>query len=926
MTQKINVFNYAQTFFVDPGTVLNAKEISITSVDLYFRAKPKEVNNASGIVSPGVTVFLTGIDENGVPSLYPLKSYAVARCEYNEIQPSNDAQSVTKFTFQYPVNVKTGKLYSFIIKFDANENFDLWTSVEGDPLISNETINAGPAGQYIGNFYEYGYINTVYENSGSTVIDINQNGSNPSDYSTFKPINDTDLKFTIYAAKYNYDTYANTTSNTTTGQTVTNVVGKRSLVLAKKNYEFVVFDRMVSSNVDSLRGGEKLYQNNVIRAETVVVSNGSTTVTGSNVNFTSIFDANNTNDQYVLLISGSTKNLRRILNVQSNTVISLEEPVTFSNSAAQFSKVVVGELDVANQTRAYKKIEDIVLLDKSNANSSLRFVSNVIEDITINDGGSGYSNTDYIVVNIGGANGSAPASNAVANVVTNGSGVITSTSLNNMGYGFVETPGFMVSNSSGGSSAGSGANLTFTTGCTLHAEHSNTVLANCQIINLPLNTVQVFGLDVENPSGTDFFLRAHHIYYSFGDGVVDVAVNDGGSGYSNLTNVSFSNSGGTGAEAYVRTDASGKIVDIVMSNTGTNYTSAPTISVSGGSGANLVPIIGVSRENAEQYSNSFVENLNLLKRYNIEYANTPLILSRSNEVVQSNATITLDTGATVNTNISSLVEMVITSNNVFTTADIDSGELDIVFSKYAINNDYTDEHLGTGRALAKHISTKINFAENYRAEDIRVYFDAYRPVGTDVKVYAKIHNSSDPESFDDKNWTLLEYKSNTDQFYSTVGNFGDRREYQAGFSLYPNSQYTCNGTVTTVLSNTTVTGSNTLFDSEVSANDLVKIWSPLFPNNYIISVVDSVASNTSLTLRDSVSNNNVVGAGFNIDKIEFKNQAFNNFLNDNVVRYYDGSMREYDTYDTVAVKLVLLSNNDAVVPKIDNVRVIGVSA
>lgn len=926
MTQNINIFNYAQTFFIDPGVVLNASEISITSVDLYFRAKPKEVNNTSGIVGPGVTVFLSDINENGFPSLTPLKHYAKARCEFNEIQPSNDASSVTKFTFEYPVNVKTGKMYSIIIKFDANESFDLWTSIEGDPLISDNTINAGPAGQYIGNFYEYGYINQSYENVGSSVSDTNNIASNYNDLSVFKPINDTDLKFNVYCARYNYDSYANTSSNTSTGQVITNVVGKRSFLLPKKNYEFLAYNRLDSTNIDNLKGGERIYQNNVIQSDTVVVSNGSTTITGSNVNFTDVFSSNTENDQYILVISGSNKNLRRILNIQSNTLLTVEEPITFSNSTAQFSKVVTAEIDFANQTRAYRKIEDILLLDKSNANSSLRFVNKVIENIEVANGGSNYSNSDYITVNVGGANGSAPASNATANIITDGSGTITSVSLNNKGYGFVETPDFIVSNSTGGSSSGSDANLIFTVGCTLHTEYSNATLSNCEIINLPLNVVQVFGLDVENPSGTNFYMKTHHLYYSIGDGVIDVAIQAPGTGYSNLTNVSFSGGEGTGAEGYIRTDSNGKIVDVIVSNNGSGFTSAPTVTVGGGTGANLVPVIGVSREVATQYSNAYAQNINLLDRYNIEYANTPIILSRSNEVTQSNVSITLETGTTVNTNISSLIELVITSNNVYTTADIDSGELDVIFSKYSINNDYTNEHLGTGSALAKHISTKINFANNVYAEDLRVYFDAYRPVGTDIKAYAKIHNGQDPEPFDDKNWTLLEYKDSTNTKFSTLGNHSDMKEYIAGFNLYPNSEYTCNGSVSTTLSSSVITGSNTLFDSEISADDMVKIWSPLFPNNYVISIVNSVSSNTSLTLKDSISNNNVVGSGFNIDKIEFKNQAFNNFLNDNVVRYYDSSNREYDNFNTVAVKLVLLSNNDSVVPKVDNIKVIGVSA
>ena len=47
-------------------------------------------------------------------------------------------------------------------------------------------------------------------------------------------------------------------------------------------------------------------------------------------------------------------------------------------------------------------------------------------------------------------------------------------------------------------------------------------------------------------------------------------------------------------------------------------------------------------------------------------------------------------------------------------------------------------------------------ANNKFAEDLLVFLTAYRPANTDIKVFARIHNSDDPEAFDDKDWTMLE--------------------------------------------------------------------------------------------------------------------------------------------------------------------------
>lgn len=919
------VFNKAQTFFIDPATVGNSETTGLTAIDLFFRGKPTIVDNKSGIVSPGVEVFLCETKTDGTPDPQNRIIGGYARKEYEHVATSEDASVETKFEFEFPVLVKTAYRYAICIKFDGEEDYDLWTSVEGKILVGTNDKSAGPAGQYIGEYFEVGSTTTVSTNSNTTLHGIT-NTPSTLNINNIKSIKDTDLKFNVFAARYVFDTYANTTQTTTDGATYTQTIGKRSYLLPKKNYEFLTFDPLTSTDYLEVRPGELVYQNNVIRPETVVATNGSLVITGSNVNFTQVFNNDSSEEQYIVIHSGTNRNIRKVLNITSNTAIQVDIPLTFSNSQAKFSKVAAGRLSVQGLSNVFKKRENLLLIENSNANSTVRFANNVIEDIIIVDGGSGYSNTDYIRISGGGPNNTVVSVNAIANVVTDSNGTISDVLLTNKGIGFVEDPTYVIYNSLGSNSAGSNASLDFTVGCTLITEFSNAYFRNCQIINLPLNKTEVVGLDVENPAGTSFYMKKHYTYYSTGTGVLDVAIYEPGIGYSNGTLAIFTGGGGTGATAKILTDSAGRIVDVIMTSEGSDYSSAPTINVSGGSGANLIPVLGVDRYNSSQHSAPVNENISLENNKTYESTtNTPLILSRSNEVMKPEVTLTLDTGLTVNTNISSFVEMVITSNNVWATADIESGELDVFYSKYAINNDYTNEHLGNGRAISKHISQKITFADDRYSEDIRVFFDAYRPVGTDLKIYAKIWNNKDPEPFDDKNWTLLEYKNNTESVYSKMG-LVDEVEYECGFSSYPNSEFIGTGSITTTLSNTTVIGSGTVFETEFSVDDMVKIYSPLFPTNYTIAIVDSIASNTSLTLNTSISNNNVVGSGLKIDKIEYPQQAFNNFLNDNVVRYYDSNLREYDGYNTAAIKIVFLSENDNVIPRVNNIRVVGVSA
>jgi hypothetical protein len=110
------------------------------------------------------------------------------------------------------------------------------------------------------------------------------------------------------------------------------------------------------------------------------------------------------------------------------------------------------------------------------------------------------------------------------------------------------------------------------------------------------------------------------------------------------------------------------------------------------------------------------------------------------------------------------------------------------------------------------------------------------------------------------------------------------------------------------------------------AGDVVRIYQPLFPNNHQIAVVESVTNNTLITLNTTVSNNGMVGSGLIVEKMEFPHQAYNTILNANVVRYVSASKIEYDTFGTFQMKPVFLSDDGVTVPRMDDLRVVGVSS
>lgn len=311
------------------------------------------------------------------------------------------------------------------------------------------------------------------------------------------------------------------------------------------------------------------------------------------------------------------------------------------------------------------------------------------------------------------------------------------------------------------------------------------------------------------------------------------------------------------------------------------------------------------------------------------------ILSRSLEVDNANLLTNTDLlitrkSVSVNTDI----RINLSNTELYQSPTINDTNLDMFVVQNKVSNTYTaldsnnvviDTEVATnGEALSKHITTKVAFANNRFAEDIRIYMNAYRPANTELKLYARIHNSADPEAFDDKAWTPLEYKENGGKF-SSSDDENDFIEYTIGLPQYAESANVLPGNFTTQSGNAVLVAAGVDPTTYVANNDVVKLYNPLIPEDYIIGVVVN-ANTTSITLGDTVSNNNLVGTGFKVDRLKYYNTAFNNITNDNVARYYNTSLVEYDTFDSMQVKIVMLSDTTYKAPRVDSIRVIGVSA
>lgn len=912
------MFSEAQAFFLDPAVFAGASAVKVSKISLYFKSKPSANKNKSGINNPGVTVYLVPtVDKK--PVLDNISTAPFARAEYAVIATSADASLKTDFTFSNLAPAVTGKEWAFVIAYDGNEDFVTWKDKKGDLLVGTTTRSPGADGKFVGDYFTYISPSPSAQSSVSTVnsgivsevnsLETRQTANTSYVTTAWRPSSDTDLKFKLYAARYAFSgntDLANAIANngipatasvvapTSTSVTYDPVTGVNTFRIPSTRNEYLVYDRRASRQRDNTRVGAFAWQHRPyarganVAPYTVAISNGSARITNSsNFSFTNFFSGSSADQEYVVVVSenhyGANDHavaVGRILSVDSNTTLLLDSNAAFSNTSAYFYRTSVGIIDRYSNTRAFGTSEDIVVLRDSNSNTSVRFVNNVVESITATVGGTGFSNLDYLTIT-----GFEAVTNkvvggyaAVANITTNSSGGIETFTISNSGAGFVNTAAmvYTISNSTGGTPNGSGQTITSNVGMTIWTSSKTdarvaSYLKSARVTNLEVGDVAPAVEKVENPIGTFYNMMHRLAYYTEDDATV------------------------YGGKAYYldATDADNDVYPIKP---------------------------GYATRN--------------------RYKKRRVTPSWSNELRICYSTGTQSNGVGVQANaVANTLTQPLSNGSVLFVNTVSNGDFscisvpqtgDLIFSKYIINNDYTNEHTNYGNAMAKGVSTKVYLANDHFAEDILVYATAYRPAGTDIQLYVRLHNSNDPEAFDDKDWTRLQITAESANLYSSLTNTNDYVELTFGLQQNPNTAFTFGGVATTVLNQSNVVGVGTDWSTNLTQNvvagDIVLISNPLFPNNQMVSVVASVTNNTLLTLVDNVANNGLVGTGFKVKKIGYKNQAFRDILSNNTAVYYSSTNVKFTGFNTYQAKPVLLSNNEHIICRIDDLRIVATSA
>jgi len=328
--------------------------------------------------------------------------------------------------------------------------------------------------------------------------------------------------------------------------------------------------------------------------------------------------------------------------------------------------------------------------------------------------------------------------------------------------------------------------------------------------------------------------------------------------------------------------------------------------------------------------------INNQQAYNITNYDA-FVLSRSNEIQQASLYSNSDLFVDKKSLKIEADYLVLGSGEIYMSPLLEGSKLDLYSIENRVSNacnivsggiEIDTEVAGNGIALSKHIGAKVQFSNDKFAEDVRMFMVAYRPKGTEIRVYTRVHNSKDPEAFDDKSWSPLEYTQNANRFSSTDDET-DFIEFELGLPQFSESSYTLPGTFTTALGSASIVAANSGYSNTtnlIANNDIIKIYNPLFPQtNYQVATVKE-ANATHITIGGVVETTNIAGSGYKIDKLKYNNVAFNNINNTNISRYYNSTLAEFDAFDSMQVKIVMLADNTYKVPRIDQIQVLGVSA
>ena len=363
---------------------------------------------------------------------------------------------------------------------------------------------------------------------------------------------------------------------------------------------------------------------------------------------------------------------------------------------------------------------------------------------------------------------------------------------------------------------------------------------------------------------------------------------------------------------------------VIMSRS--NEFATPPSGVSGNSSLTVTATLQTSNTKISPYidtiRNSVTTTHNLvypessLSGYIIDYSNSAGNFAIGDTVQQANATVTSN-GTVFFSNSSVLYVTNVVSSNISSIATFNIANTRVYNATQAITANITaiatfNETGNTVATATRYISKNVILAEQQDAEDLVSYITAYRPPGTDLKVYGKFLAGADSDTFQAKDWSAL-VETTSSALQSSLVNKDDYVELV--YELPTSVQIIANGASVNTTSANVAVSSTAAF----TAGNFIYVT-----NNSTgalnVRQINQVTNSTSMVLSSNLSflsSNCAVGL---IPGLESQDGAFKYANNNSVARYVTMTDGVFDTFKTFAVKVVLVSDNHHIVPKMSDMR------
>jgi uncharacterized protein YbaA (DUF1428 family) len=309
-----------------------------------------------------------------------------------------------------------------------------------------------------------------------------------------------------------------------------------------------------------------------------------------------------------------------------------------------------------------------------------------------------------------------------------------------------------------------------------------------------------------------------------------------------------------------------------------------------------------------------------LNGFYLNIQNPTGLFTRETVVFQSNATSNTS-GKISFANSSFIAVYDVSTTNTAQDATFTANSTSIITSVSGVVANVTataafNEALGNGSTLpSRYISKTVLLADGQDSEDMVVFLTAYRPQGTNIKVFSKLLNAADSDPFDDKSWTPM--LDTTETLFSSLANRDDYVELK--FEL-PQTVLVHTADISVNTTSPIITFTNSRTTEEFTPGMFVYVADNA-TQTFSVRRVLSVPNTSSLVVRSNLTFDSTNSAIGYITGSLVQCNAFRYNENNGIVRYVCNSTdSSFDGYKTFAIKMVLTSDTTQVVPRVADMR------